>query len=55
MSAPCENDGTCLDQVDGYSCNCGSGYSGDDCETGKMKKKDVVLCERDFSPEVRCV
>ena len=29
---PCENGGSCEDEVDGYSCTCKSGYSGKSCE-----------------------
>ena len=31
---PCKNGGTCVDLVGSYRCNCKTGYSGDDCETG---------------------
>ena len=33
-SSPCENGGTCEDQVNGYTCHCPNGYSGDQCQTG---------------------
>ena len=31
---PCQNEATCRNQVDGYTCNCTAGYEGDNCETG---------------------
>ena len=31
----CNGRGICRDQVNGYECQCQSGYSGKDCETGK--------------------
>ena len=40
-SNPCENGGTCIDEVDGYSCDCVTGYEDDNCETSK-------LCNSDF-------
>ena len=35
--SPCQNNATCtsIDGVNGYSCECVAGYTGDDCETGK--------------------
>ena len=34
----CENDGTCVDEVDAYTCLCQEGYTGQFCETGKKGK-----------------
>jgi hypothetical protein len=33
-SNPCENGGSCTDNVNGYSCTCIGGYTGINCETG---------------------
>ena len=33
-TSPCQNGGSCTDQVNGYTCNCIAGYDGTDCETG---------------------
>ena len=34
-SNPCENGGTCVDGVNGYTCTCAAGYSGTMCGTSK--------------------
>lgn len=33
FSNPCLNGGTCVDQVNGYVCNCRLGYKGNNCQT----------------------
>ncbi len=32
MDEPCQNGGTCIDGVNSYTCECLSGFEGDDCE-----------------------
>ena len=32
-SSPCQSNGTCLDGIDSYTCNCASGFEGTNCET----------------------
>ena len=34
-SFPCENNGSCEDGIDVYTCNCTFGYTGKQCETSK--------------------
>ena len=34
-SNPCENNGTCIDLVSNYTCNCTQGYTGKNCNIGK--------------------
>jgi hypothetical protein len=33
-SSPCQNGGTCTDQVNAYSCECPPGFTGPECQTG---------------------
>ena len=33
-SGPCDNGGSCVDQVNHYTCHCKPGYRGGRCETG---------------------
>ena len=33
VDVPCQNDGECLDRVNGYQCNCTALWAGDHCET----------------------
>lgn len=32
-SKPCQNGGTCIDQINVFSCNCAPGFTGDTCST----------------------
>ena len=41
LSSPCQN-GSCTDGVNGYWCNCTSGYNGTNCETGKTSS--ILRC-----------
>ena len=34
VTIPCQNGGSCTDQVNSYTCNCADGYDGPNCETG---------------------
>jgi hypothetical protein len=35
-SAPCVNGGACVDQINGYLCNCLANFMGQHCEIGKI-------------------
>jgi len=48
---PCGSNGTCVDQVLGYLCNCSAGYTGTHCETGNVtnfKFQAVFLRKTDY-------
>ena len=34
-SRPCMNNGTCIDGLNNYNCQCEAGYTGLNCEIGK--------------------
>ena len=36
-SSPCQNNGSCRDQVNGYSCLCQTGFTGRNCESGLLQ------------------
>ena len=53
-SGPCQNGGTCVDQVNGYQCHCAPGYTDLQCQTGKcFKLIETVWYFRTSTPEVR--
>lgn len=31
---PCQNEGECIDEINGYSCSCPAGYTQQDCGAG---------------------
>ena len=35
-SNPCQHDGVCTDMTYDYRCSCAEGYTGVDCQTGKI-------------------
>ena len=36
-SAPCLNEGKCIDRVNSYSCQCKRGFAGTNCEKSKKR------------------
>ena len=35
-SNPCQNGGSCSDEVNKFNCSCASGYEGATCQTGRL-------------------
>ena len=38
QSNPCENGGTCIDELGSYQCSCNRGYSGNNCQGYQLMK-----------------
>lgn len=34
---PCQNNGTCVDLMNDYTCNCMDGFNGTDCTNSKLR------------------
>ena len=34
FNVSCANGGTCIDEVEGYTCECAAGWNGTNCESG---------------------
>lgn len=47
-SQPCQNGGTCEDQINSFFCHCPPGYTGIQCETGTKVSLPRKLWERIF-------
>ena len=45
-SSPCQNGGDCTDGVNGYTCVCVGGYTGNNCETSRSTDT-IILCYTD--------
>ena len=41
-SSPCENNGRCIDGINGYTCQCQPGWTGDNCEESKIKQINFI-------------
>ena len=43
-SNTCLNGATCIDQVNGYACNCQPGYQGVHCQTSRLSFQILSIC-----------
>ena len=48
-SDPCQNGGTCIDEISAFACICMGGYTGDVCETSKYLDKYPFSAYRDLT------
>ena len=48
-SNPCENNGTCADDIGGYTCTCLAGYTGSSCESGGFEQSVDNVCWNSFN------
>jgi hypothetical protein len=39
-SSPCQNEGKCIDRINGYECACKTGYNGENCQKRDADCKD---------------
>ena len=46
-SSPCQNNGTCVDDVNSYTCQCDRNYVGNNCQTGE--ETPVNKCVSDIN------
>lgn len=37
VSQPCQNNGSCIDLINGYQCNCTNMFNGMTCTDGKLE------------------
>ena len=42
-SNPCSNNGTCVDLLNDFYCNCSAGFNGSHCEIGKWVDYNFIF------------
>ena len=42
LTSPCKNGATCVNNDGGYQCQCGAGWTGDQCEKGTLSFKQTL-------------
>ena len=54
-SNPCQDGGTCQEEVNGYKCDCPLGLTGDVCETGRITNEVLQKYKLIFNVLVRYI
>ena len=49
---PCQNEGTCENEEGSYTCNCGEGFKGDNCDEGIDISYSLFIYEKWFSQDM---
>ena len=47
QSDPCLNQGICIDEINGFTCNCSQGFIGVQCELSTENCSTVLGCQND--------
>ena len=55
-SMPCQNNGTCIDYINGFTCNCTSAFTGAVCETSRIVVIQLLVLFKFFHLDIdECV
>ena len=49
QGTPCQNNGICVRETNRYHCHCTDGFTGAECEFGKILELTTIFCAIDFT------
>ena len=56
VSVPCQNNGTCVDEINRFTCICANGFSGNVCETSEILAEAVITFSSSLTTDIdECV